>query len=220
MDSLVIFDCDGVLIETEALTNQIEVDAIQALGHSLSLEEYIDLSLGKHAHLVDEILREDFQIKLPIDFWKEVGMQQKEIFEQRLMAMEGVSQAITSLRFPSCVASSSSLERLHHTLGLTHLLPYFEGRIYSADSVARGKPFPDIFLYAAERMGVAPRKCFVVEDSPAGIEGALAAGMSVLAFGGGGHMTQRIRQKLKESGAHAFFDRMSDLNAVIDRLII
>lgn len=216
MKSLLIFDCDGVLLETESLANQCEVDALRDLGHSFTLEEYIDIALGKHNHLVEATLKEKFDIKLPVNFWKDVGLKQRMIFERDLSAVEGVLQAITSLSLPTCVASSSSMERLHHTLGITGLLPHFKGRIYSTESVARGKPFPDIFLHAAKCMNVAPMNCLVIEDSLAGIEGALAAGMTVLAFAGGRHITRRMRQKLQDSGAHLLFDRMSELKEVIN----
>lgn len=215
MNSLIIFDCDGVLIETEALANQCEIEALQALGHFFTWEEYLDISLGKHNHLVEAILKEKFQISLPSDFWKEIGLRQKRLFEQELIAVEGVKQAITSLSMPTCIASSSSLERLHHTLKITELFSHFDGRIYSTESVSRGKPFPDIFLHAAKCMNTPPKNCFVIEDSLAGIEGALAAGMRVLAFGGGQHITPRMRQKLQNSGAYAFFDRMSGLGEII-----
>lgn len=215
MSSLIIFDCDGVLVETEALANQCEIEALQALGYFFTLEEYLDIALGKHNHLVEATLKEKFHISLPSDFWEEVKLKQKKIFDRELVAVAGVEQAITSLSLPTCVASSSSIERLHHTLKITGLLPHFDGRIFSTESVARGKPFPDIFLYAAKHMHTAPKDCLVIEDSLAGIEGALAAGMRVLAFGGGKHITTRMHQKLQDSGAHAFFDRMSDLGELI-----
>jgi HAD superfamily hydrolase (TIGR01509 family) len=215
MKSLVIFDCDGVLVETEALTSQCEVDALQALGHFLTLEEYIDVALGKHNHLVTATLKEKFNIELPANFWNDVSLKQKVIFDRELVAVEGVAEAVAALSLPTCIASSSSMDRLRHTLGLTGLLTHFDGRIYSTESVARGKPFPDIYIHVAECMNSASKDCFVIEDSPAGIEGALAAGMTVLAFGGGKHMTAQMRQRLKDSGAHVFFDRMSDLKEII-----
>jgi HAD superfamily hydrolase (TIGR01509 family) len=218
MKSLIIFDCDGVLLETEVLTSRCEVDTLQALGHFFTLEEYIDIALGKHNHLVETTLKEKFGIELPANFWNDVGLKQKVIFDRELVAVEGVVQAIASLALPTCIASSSGVERLRYTLGITDLLPHFDGRIFSADNVARGKPFPDIFFHAAESMNVAPKDCFVIEDSLAGIEGALAAGMTVMAFGGGKHITAQMRQRLQNSGAQVFFDRMSDLNEVIASL--
>lgn len=218
MKSLIIFDCDGVLVETEALANQCEVDALQALGHFFTLEEYIDIALGKHNYLVTATLKEQFNIELPANFWNDVKLKQKIIFDQKLVAVDGVAEAVSTLSLPTCIASSSGMDRLRHTLGLTGLLPYFDGRIYSTESVARGKPFPDIYIHVAECMNVASKDCFVIEDSPAGVEGALAAKMTVLAFGGGKHITAKIRQRLKDSGAHVFFDQMNDLNEIINAL--
>ncbi len=219
MISLIIFDCDGVLLETESVANQCEVEALQKLGFPIVLEEYIDLALGKRSREVEILLKEKYQIDLPPGFWKEMSDKQNSLFERHLTAVEGVSQAIESIPLPRCIASSSGLERLHYTLNIARLLPFFEGRIYSAESVKRGKPFPDLFLYAAKQMAADPNQCLVIEDSLAGIEGGLSAGMTVIAFGGGKHITPRMKNRLQESKAHFFFDRMSDLPNLLNRFI-
>lgn len=216
--TLIIFDCDGVLVETESLANQIEVDSLKALGYNFTLEEYIDLALGLHNHRVEALLKEKYHIDLPKEYWEKTCQKQKEVFEAELVAVEGISHALATLPNPKCVASSSNMQRLHLTLGITHLLPYFDGRIYSTEFVKRGKPFPDIYLYAAEKMGFSPAECVVIEDSLAGIEGALAAKMTVLAFGGGKHITPRMRERLQASGASRFFDSMQDLPAILQEI--
>lgn len=218
--SLIIFDCDGVLIETEALANQCEVNALKKLGYQISLEEYIDLTLGRHNLQITEILKEKKGMKLPEGFWNEINIEQRVLFKKELTAVNGVLQVVRSMSQPKCIASSSGMEKLHYTLGITNLLPFFEGRIFSTEFVKRGKPFPDIYLYAADKMGVTPKDCIVIEDSPAGIEGGLAAGMTVLAFGGGKHITPHIKAKIKGLGAHYFFDKMNDLPKLLNNLYV
>jgi HAD superfamily hydrolase (TIGR01509 family) len=213
--NLIIFDCDGVLIETEALANQCEVDALAKMGFKIPLEDYIDLALGKHNSLVEKLLKKTYGIDLNQTFWEEVKRVQKDVFEKKLTAVKGIESALKKIPTAKCIASSSSMERLHHTLGITKLLPYFEGNIFSADFVAKGKPAPDIFLYAADKMKTHPKDCLVIEDSPAGIQGAISAGMTVYAFGGGKHITPKIKEKLKQTKAHRFFEDMEKLIELI-----
>lgn len=213
--SLVIFDCDGVLLETELLANQAEVNALKNLGYSISLENYIDLALGQHNDQVTLILKEKLGVNLSELYWQEVILQQEQLFGDQLVPVEGIRDVLQAITKKMCIASSSSMKRLNYTLGITDILPYFENRIFSTEFVSRGKPFPDIYLYSAEKMNVPANECIVIEDSLAGIEGALAAGMTVFAFGGGQHITNRIREKLKTSGAHLFFENMYDLPALL-----
>jgi HAD superfamily hydrolase (TIGR01509 family) len=215
--SLVIFDCDGVLLETELLANQAEVNALKNLGYSISLEDYIDLALGRHNQQVTLILKEKLGVNLSEQYWQEVILQQQQLFCEQLVPVEGIREVLQIITKRTCIASSSNMERLSYTLGITNILPYFENRIFSTELVVRGKPFPDIYLYSAKKMNVPANECIVIEDSLAGIEGALAAGMTVFAFGGGQHITSRIRDKLKASGAHLFFDNMYDLPSLLEQ---
>jgi HAD superfamily hydrolase (TIGR01509 family) len=215
---LIIFDCDGVLLETESLANRCEVDALGKLGYTISLEEYIDLSLGRHNIQVEELLKEKFNIDLPPHFWSDVKLEQQDLFDKHLIPVAGVIETLELITTQKCIASSSSMERLNHTLGITKLLPYFENRIFSTEFVSRGKPFPDIYLYAAEKMKMVPKECVVIEDSLAGIEGALAAKMTVFAFGGGQHITAKIKHKLQKSGAHQYFERMQNFQDILKNI--
>jgi HAD superfamily hydrolase (TIGR01509 family) len=212
---LIIFDCDGVLLETESLANRCEVDALGKLGYTISLEEYIDLSLGRHNAQVGELLKEKFNIDLPPHFWNAVKLEQQDLFDKHLIPVDGIIETLELITTQKCIASSSNMERLTHTLGITNLLPYFENRIFSTEFVSRGKPFPDIYLYAAEKMNTSPKECIVIEDSLAGIEGALAAKMTVFAFGGGQHITAKMKYKLQKSGAHQYFERMQDFQDIL-----
>ncbi len=131
------------------------------------------------------------------------------------MAVEGVAAAVRALDLDTCVASSSSMARLDLELGVTGLLPLFEGRVYSAEQVPRPKPAPDVYLYAARCMDRTPEQCLVVEDSLPGVQAALAAGMRVLAFAGGRHITPPLGARLHRSGAHGYFERMAELPGLV-----
>jgi HAD superfamily hydrolase (TIGR01509 family) len=177
---LVIFDCDGVLINTEHITIDIEVEMLAALGWPMDREEVIERFLGRdHAHFVSEVER---QLGRPLadDWEEEFRPRYEDAFARELVAIDGVVEVLERLHLPFCVASSSRHEHLRKRLGQVGLYSTFEGRVFSAQDVARGKPFPDVFLHAAEQMGVEPERCLVIEDSPAGVEAALAAGMDVL----------------------------------------
>lgn len=215
--TLLIFDCDGVLVETEWLATQTEWEAIQQLGYSISFDDYLHITLGRHFEEVNSLLKKA-DISLPPHFWDEMQIKQKALFDQKLIAVDGVSNTLASLPHPKCVASGSSMQRLHYTLGLTNLLPHFQTQVFSTDLVKRKKPFPDVYLYAAEKMGAAREECLVIEDSLVGVEGALAAGMTVLAFSGGKHITDSMRKKLHISGAHHVFNHMRDLPALVAKI--
>ena len=137
-------------------------------------------------------------------------------FEAELTAMAGIAEAVGLLTLPFCVASSSDPVRLRRSLGLTGLLPLFEGRVFSSAQVARGKPFPDLFLFAAERMGIAPDNCLVIEDSVPGVQAARAAGMRVVGFTGGGHWSHdRAGRDLLAAGAATVFSAHADLGRIV-----
>lgn len=209
--SLIIFDCDGVLIESEILTNRIEVATLQELGHDIHLEEYIDISVGKHSDAITRILAQEKNIILPQDFWKRVEALQARKFETDLKAVKGIKEVLSKLTLPKCVASASSVQRLQQTLTLTELIQFFPDRVFSCDLVPFRKPAPDIYLYAAEKMGVKPQECLVIEDSLTGVEAGLKAGMEVWGYCGGEHITPNRRKALAASGVSKIFSEMQHL---------
>ncbi len=213
--SLIIFDCDGVLLETESIANQCEVDALRQLGHAISLDEYLNIALGRCYPEVHQTLQKERKIDVPLQFWQDVEERQKDLFKQHLKPVAGVAEILQWLSLPKCVASNSGRERLHRTLDLTGILPYFGSSVFSADLVENRKPAPDIFLYAAQRMGACPSECVVIEDSLTGITAALAANMTVFAFGGAKHITEAMKQKLLASGAHRYFENMAELKEIL-----
>jgi HAD superfamily hydrolase (TIGR01509 family) len=199
---LVIFDCDGVLVDSERLAVQVDLAVLTELGWPLSEGEIIERFMGRsHGHFVAEV-EAHVGRRLPKGW--DLGFEQRylEAFEADLRAVEGIVEALEQIELPTCVASSGSHERIRFTLGLTGLWERFEGHIFSGDEVAEGKPAPDLFLLAAERMGAVPGGCVVVEDSLYGVRAACAAGMPVLGYAGG--LTSADR--LKKEGALVFDD--------------
>jgi HAD superfamily hydrolase (TIGR01509 family) len=181
---LVIFDCDGVLVDSERLAVRVESRLITSLGWELSPDDVLERFVGRSdEYMLDEI---EAALGRAVPEWPDLYRDALfASFEEELTPVPGVAEAIDALKCATCVASSGSHEKMALTLGLTGLLERFDGRIFSTTEVERGKPAPDLFLHAAERMGVAPERCVVVEDSRSGVEAARAAGMRVLGFAGG-----------------------------------
>ncbi|APU38760.1 HAD family hydrolase [Streptomyces sp. TN58] len=207
---LVIFDCDGVLVDTERVATRVQVALGAELGWPLTEGDVIDLFIGRS----NASVREQVAARLgegTADVWaKRFERLHREAVDAGLAPVEGLPEALDAITLPTCVASSGSHEKMRHTLGRTGLYDRFVGRIYSATEVARGKPAPDLFLYAAQRMGVDPGSCVVVEDSRPGVEAARAAGMRAFGFGGG--MTPP--ERLEGPGTRVFHD-MRDLPALL-----
>jgi HAD superfamily hydrolase (TIGR01509 family) len=182
---LVIFDCDGVLIDSERLTIKADVAMLHELGWPLSEAEVIERFVGRSDRETAAAIEAHLGRKLPNGWEEQAKRRYRSVFAAELVPVPGVVGALEAISLPTCIASSGSHEHLRYTLGLTGLYERFAGRIFSAEEVAAGKPAPDLFLHAAERMATAPTECVVVEDSRAGVQGARAAGMRVLAYAGG-----------------------------------
>ncbi len=184
---LVIFDCDGVLVDSEAIANATLAEALSEWGFPITAAEARARWLGRSMKSVGIELKAELGDRLPEGWLEEVEARDFAVFRARLEAVphvRGAVEAVQAAGLASCVASSGSHAKMEVTLGVTGLWPLFEGRIFSAREVARGKPHPDLFLHAAARMGVEPGRAVVIEDSPAGVAGAVAAGMRVLGYAG------------------------------------
>lgn len=185
--ALVIFDCDGVLVDTEPIAARVGAQVLTGLGWELEPQEVMDRFLGcSDEHFRAEV-EERLGDRLPPDWEARFGPLTDAAFATELTAVPGVVDVLDALddhRTPTCVASNGSHAKMRRTLGLTGLAHRFEGRRFSATDVAQGKPAPDLYLHAAATMGVGPAECVVVEDSPRGAQAALAAGMRCLAFAG------------------------------------
>lgn len=212
---LVIFDCDGVLVDSELLASRMLSRELTRLGFPLSPEDCLARYTGISMASVVAKVEADWGRSLPKDFVERLREQDHAAFRAELRPVSGVQEALRRLKTPTCVASSGSLAKMRLTLGVTGLLPHFEPRLFSAEMVAHGKPAPDLFLYAARRMGVSPERCVVIEDSAAGVAGARAAGMRVFGFAGGGHAGSGYAEMLQDAGADAVFARMNELPALL-----
>src|SRR5215813_14650701 len=207
---LIIFDCDGVLVDSEVLSCRCLSDVLATCGIELKLADALELFLGRStAAVLQHYLAQGRT--LPESFRTDLKARVLETFQSSLRPIPGVASLLDGLRTPHCLASSSDLDRVSFSLALTALSPYFGDRLYTAQMVPRGKPAPDLFLYAASKMHASPAKTLVIEDSVSGVTAARAAGMKVWGFVGGSHYESRDgRGILQAAGADRVFDRMAD----------
>lgn len=208
MTELVIFDCDGVLVDSDRISLRIQAERISALGLEMSYEDCVRDFLGLGMPATLRILAERLERPVPEGWEVELDAAVRKGFRRELTPVAGIVEALQEIELPTCVASSGSHEKMRLTLGLTGLWDRFAGRIFSADEVERGKPDPDLFLHAASCMSIPPERCIVVEDSPFGIAAAKAAGMAALGFAAA---TPAARLK----GADAVFTAMEDLPGLL-----
>ncbi|HEY3909230.1 MAG TPA: HAD-IA family hydrolase [Stellaceae bacterium] len=218
MVDLVIFDCDGVLIDSELLSVRADAASFSEVGIAITAEEISERYSGlSHSEMLADVAAR-YGPSLPPNFRERHRRRLREIFEAELVAIAGVDAVLDALARPVCVASSSSPERLYHALSLVGLYDRFAPNVFSARMVARGKPAPDLFLYAAAQMGAAPERCLVIEDSLAGVEAAGAAGMTAIEFCGGSHCRPGHADRLRERGGALVIAGMAELTPAIHRL--
>jgi len=209
---LVIFDCDGVLVDSEPVSVRVLVDALGRRGLSMDEAEAYRRFLGRSLGTVTKTMREEFGIEADDAFLEEMRRDLYARFRTDLQPIRGIGDALDGLDMRRCVASSSQPERIRLSLTLTGLIDKLEPNIFSATMVERGKPAPDLFLHAASEMGADPADCIVIEDSPAGIEAGHRAGMTVFAFVGGSHATvPGYRERIDALSPEVVFDAMPDL---------
>ena len=209
---LVIFDNDGVLVDSEPISNRLLAAYLTELGHPTSYEDSIRDYMGSAMHRIHDLVLERTGRRLPDDFDDVFHTRVFAAFERELEPMPGAVEVLEKLAadgVPYCVASSGSHARIrvgHRKTGLDRW--FGEGQVFSSEDVGRGKPAPDLFLYAAERLGVAPERCVVVEDSPLGVRAAVAAGMDVYGFTG-------MTPAAKLAGATQLFSDMGELAGLL-----
>ncbi|MEU8541868.1 HAD family hydrolase [Streptomyces sp. NPDC048717] len=182
---LVIFDCDGVLVDSERIYCRVDREVFASLGAEFSEEEMVDLFVGSSGKQLTTLIEERLGRRLEHGWDRPFRYLYEEALDAELTEVEGVTEVLDALDVPFCLASNGSHRSIRRNLTRTGLLPRFEGRVFSAHDVAHGKPAPDLFLHAARSMGVAPERCAVVEDSAYGVQAARAAGMRVFGFTGG-----------------------------------
>lgn len=214
---LVVFDCDGVLVDSETIALDVLAGWIEAHGVSVDRDDLLRRSIGRSATQVHDELRAVWGVTVTAADAEELQDRLFERFRRELEPLPGIRRLLARLTVPRCVASSSAPRRLRLALATTGLLDEFEGRIFSATQVERGKPAPDLFLHAARAMGVDPRDCLVIEDSPAGIEAARRAGMAVIGFTGGGHVrSAHVRAAIAAAAPDAICESFDEIVSLLE----
>jgi HAD superfamily hydrolase (TIGR01509 family) len=205
---LVIFDCDGVLVDSERIAVRLNIELLAEYGHTATEADIVENFVGRSLKSIQQQI--EVWLGRPVPEWPELWMRRMTAaHDAELTAVDGIGEALERIDLPVCVASSGRLEKTRHSLALTGLRRHFGDRLFSSTQVARGKPAPDLFLHAARELGVDPAKCVVVEDSEPGVRAARAAGMRCFGYSGG--VTSGV--KLAGSGTVVFEDmrRLPDL---------
>lgn len=215
---LIIFDCDGVLVDSEPLAMRVLLETIAAEGVAIEPDAGFRQFLGRSLSTVIDSLNATYGLHLNEAALERMRGNLYALYRRELKPMAGLIDALAEITVPACVASSSQMERIRISLTVTGLIDRFEPAIFSAAMVPHGKPAPDLFLYAADAMLTDPADCLVIEDSPAGIVAAKRAGMRVFAFLGGGHIGPAgLRADIEALEPDALFDDMHDLPALVEQ---
>jgi HAD superfamily hydrolase (TIGR01509 family) len=210
---LVIFDCDGVLVDSELIFARVLAECLIAVDFPTTIDEAIMLGFGKNRVTLSAAVAAQFGRALPDTFFETFAARSAAAFEHELSPMAGIEDLLAALPMPRCVASNGRLARVRRRLALTGLLPFFDPHVFSASQVALGKPAPDLFLFAAQQLGARPEDCTVVEDSVPGVEAAIAAQIPVVGFCGGSHCPDDHADRLIAAGCSRVFAKMPDLAA-------
>ncbi|MBX2847463.1 MAG: HAD family hydrolase [Acidiferrobacterales bacterium] len=213
---LLIFDCDGVLFDSERIANQVFANILnEECGFSLGLEDMFRTFVGHSSSQCMQIIEDMLGETPPAHLEQRYKQEINRALALSVTSVKGIESVLDEISIPFCVASSGSHEKMQTTLGKTGLLKYFEGKLFSASDVARSKPHPDVYLHAASSMGnIDPTKCLVIEDSPLGVEGAVSAGMTVF-----GYCELMGENGLLEAGAQRTFNAMSELSNHISEIV-
>lgn len=213
---LVIFDLDGVLVDSEIVMARLLVERLQGAGIAIDTPTLIRRFHYTPIETIPRRLGAEQGVRVPADLVADMWDVYYRALEAELAVIAGAEEVVAALGIAKCIASGSRPENLRWKLATVGLLDHFEPYLFSAFEVARGKPAPDIFLYAADNMGVAPAQCLVIEDAVVGVEGAKAAGMRVLGFCGGGHYYPGMEAALSAAGADAVLMDLREIGGFVD----
>jgi HAD superfamily hydrolase (TIGR01509 family) len=211
----VIFDCDGVLVETEAIYQEAQHKFLDDLGIIYQPYDYVENFMGLPESSQMPMMKSLYGDVFPKDYRQKVIQYCHEQMDIGIELVTGAEDFIKDLRIPFSVASSSDKNLLDHKMRVVGLHPFFAPHIYSTDLVSRGKPFPDLFLHAAQGMNINPADITVVEDSPNGVKAALAAGMKVIGLGAARHCGGRHQEIMRATGAHDYASSYKELKAIL-----
>ncbi|MAI37153.1 HAD family phosphatase [Alteromonas sp.] len=209
---LIIFDCDGVLVDSEGITTQVFIDMLAELGINITLEEIMNRYVGMPMSDGLAMLAKQYGFTPPTDFVERFYRNSMVVLADQLQPVPGIKMVIKQLQLPFCVASNSRVEKVRAMLNITGLLGSFEGKIFTACQVENPKPAPDVYLYAAKVFNADPSDCLVIEDTPVGVSAAKAAGMTVYGYSA---ITPALH--LWDAGAHSVFNEMSGLLPLVQR---
>jgi HAD superfamily hydrolase (TIGR01509 family) len=213
-----IFDFDGVIADSEALANTVLAEFVTDLGHTTNLDDALERYSGRRWDDAMTAIAAAIGKPLPASFSDDLQAAILDRFRTELAEVSGAAKFIQRFSdVPRCIASSSSIERLQLCLALLNLADTFGGNVFSADMVPRGKPHPDIFLLAADRLGAPPKTCLVIEDSTSGIKAAVAAGMTAVGLCAASHIREGHRLKLRDAGAAHVADSWDDVEDIASR---
>jgi beta-phosphoglucomutase-like phosphatase (HAD superfamily) len=215
---MIIFDCNGVLVDSEPIAAAVAAEAFQRAGINMTPEMVARYFTGRRPADMFADVEKAAGVTLPPKFPSVVAAATLVRLSQEVRPIAHVGHALSWLRGPKSVASSSSLDRVRVSLGTTELYRFFGSNVFSASDVAEGKPAPDLFLHVARQTSTQPQDCIVVEDSPAGVTAAVAAGMAAIGFVGGSHADEDLPGKLEAAGATCVIADMRALKAEVTRL--
>jgi HAD superfamily hydrolase (TIGR01509 family) len=215
---LIIFDCDGVLVDSKVISCRAHAEVLTHHGYPITADQVLKRFLGVSDREARQTIEREMGRKLPDDFEAQMKQAALQRYASELVAIPHIGETIAAIDLPKCVASSGTPEKIRHGLTSAGLFDTLTPHIFSAVQVARGKPAPDLFLFAAEQMKTAPERCLVIEDSVPGVTGGHAAGMTVLGFHGGSHCTTGHAELLRAAGASVTFDDMRQLPDLIAQI--
>ncbi len=217
---LILFDCDGVLVDSEILASEATNKLVKEMGLDLSIEEFSSRFAGLNEDITFAAVAEELNIPVPENIVERCETAIDELLRQSLQEVNNVHAMLDRLDHPRCICSNSPTDRLEMSLKKTNLFDRFRPHIYSSLTVKDGnpKPAPDVFLHAAEELGVDPSDCIVVEDSAHGTQGGIAAGMKVIGFVGASHSYAGHAEQLMDAGAETTVNKLIDLPATIEAL--
>lgn len=215
---LVIFDCDGVLVDSEVIACRVDAEELRKINVPLTDDDVISRFSGVSSKDMKSIIEAEFNTKLPDDFFEKSGKIATDRLKSELREIPGITSAVQSLPYAKCVASSSLPDKIEFCLTKVGLIDCFRPHIFSTSLVKRGKPAPDIFLHAAQVFRVPVERCVVIEDSVAGVSAARAAGMRAIGFHGGAHCDAAHPARLKQAGATVLLEHMNGLLPALEEL--
>lgn len=211
----IIFDCDGVLVDSEIIASKVSLKELQKYGFEMNIDDYSRKFAGKVEEDIVNIIKTEYKINLPDDFISGIRLKIDKALDHELEPIKGAKETISKIQATLAVVSNSRLHRVIHSLKIAGLTDFFEKRVYSAEMVEKPKPDPALYILASHKLNLDPKECLVVEDSFSGVTAAYKAGMNVIGFLGASHIHNGHDVKLTEAGAFTTAKNMEHLNEIL-----